>query len=68
VLYELVKKKKEVNSGELWKLYLSECKRLKKQPIAVRTFSEYMNRLIEIGLVQWDRALVRGKVRVFKSI
>jgi cell division control protein 6 len=66
LLYELVKKRKEVNSGELWKVYLSECKRIKKQPIALRTYSEYMNRLIEIDLVQWDRALVRGKVRVFK--
>lgn len=66
LLYELVKKKKEINSGELWKAYLAKCKKLKKQPIALRTFSEYMNRLIELDLVQWDRALVRGKVRVFK--
>jgi cell division control protein 6 len=66
LLYELVKKRKEINSGELWKIYLSECRRTKKQPIALRTYSEYMNRLIEVGLVQWDRALVRGKVRVFK--
>jgi Cdc6-like AAA superfamily ATPase len=65
-LYELVKEKGEINSGELWKLYLERCKELQKQPIAVRTFSEYMNRLIENELVQWDRALVRGKVRVFK--
>jgi hypothetical protein len=38
----------------------------RKPPIALRTFSEYMNRLIELDLVRWDRALVRGKVRVFK--
>jgi hypothetical protein len=24
-----------------------------------------MNKLIELDLVRWDRALVRGKVRVF---
>lgn len=65
MLYELVKRKKEVNSGELWSLYQSECKKLRKQPIALRTYSDYMNRLIEVGLVQWDRALVRGKVRSF---
>lgn len=68
LLYELVKKRKEVNSGELWKLYLSECRREKMQPIAIRTYSEYMNRLIEVGLVHWDRALVRGKVRAFKAV
>jgi len=26
-----------------------------------------MNKLIELNLVQWDRALVRGKVRAFKT-
>ena len=40
--------------------------RTKKNPIALRTFSEYMNKLIELDLVQWDHALVRGKVRAFK--
>ena len=66
LLYELVKKNKEINSGELWKAYLAKCAKLKKQPIALRTFSEYMNKLIELDLVKWDRALVRGKVRVFR--
>ncbi|MDH5386064.1 MAG: hypothetical protein OEY18_15300, partial [Candidatus Aminicenantes bacterium] len=67
LLYELVKKKKSIHSGQLWKVYLEKCGELKKQPIALRTFSEYMNKLIELDLVQWDRALVRGKVRVFKT-
>jgi len=67
LLYEIVKKRNEINSGMLWKAYLGECKKRKKQPIALRTFSEYMNKLIELDLVQWDRALVRGKVRVFKT-
>ena len=66
LLYELVKERKEVNSGELWKTYLTKCGELKKQPIALRTYSEYMNKLIELDLVQWDRALVRGKVRTFR--
>jgi Cdc6-like AAA superfamily ATPase len=66
LLYELVKEKKEINSGELWKTYLERCRELQKPPIAVRTYSEYMNRLIELGVVRWDRALARGKVRVFR--
>lgn len=66
LLYDLVKERKTVNSGKLWKLYLERCTSLKKQPIALRTFSEYMNKLIELDLLQWDRALVRGKVRIFK--
>jgi Cdc6-like AAA superfamily ATPase len=65
LLYELVKENKEINSGELWKAYLERCRKLKKHPIAVRTYSEYMNKLIELELVHWDRALVKGKVRAF---
>jgi Cdc6-like AAA superfamily ATPase len=66
LLYELVKERKVIHSGQLWKIYLEKCAELKKPTIALRTFSEYMNKLIELDLVQWDRALVRGKVRVFK--
>jgi DNA-binding transcriptional ArsR family regulator len=35
-------------------------------PIALRTFSEYMNKLRDVGLVKVSRARVRGKVRLFK--
>jgi orc1/cdc6 family replication initiation protein len=66
LLYDLVAERGKINSGELWQAYLDRCDSLSKPPIALRTFSEYMNKLIELGLVRWDRALVRGKVRVFK--
>jgi len=66
LLYDLVKERKTIHSGHLWKVYLERCAELNKQAIALRPFSEYMNKLIELDLVQWDRALVRGKVRVFK--
>lgn len=65
LFYELVKENKEINSGELWTAYLERCEKLQKHPIAVRTYSEYMNKLIEMELVYWDRALVKGKVRAF---
>jgi len=68
LLYDLVREKRTIHSGHLWKAYLERCAKLEMQPIALRTFSEYMNKLIELGLVQWDRALVRGKVRVFKVV
>lgn len=66
MLYEIVKQAKEINSGDLWKAYVERCRKENKQAIALRTFSEYMNKLIELDLVSWDRALVRGKVRVFR--
>jgi len=66
LLFDLVKERKNIHSGQLWKAYLEKCASLDKRPIALRTFSEYMNKLIELDLIQWDRALVKGKVRVFK--
>ena len=66
ILHGLIKKAGEIKSGVLWLAYMKECRKLGKQPIAQRTYSEYVNKLIELDLVRWDRALVRGKVRVFK--
>jgi orc1/cdc6 family replication initiation protein len=66
LLYELVKKNKEIASGELWKTYCRKCKRQKLRPIALRTFSDYMSKMIDLGLIQWDWAPVRGKVRNFR--
>lgn len=66
LLYDLVKEHGQINSGELWEAYLDDCRSRDKPAIALRTFSEYMNRLIELDLVRWDRALIRGKVRVFR--
>jgi len=66
LLYEIIKKQKEVLSGKLWSLYLNECQRKKIKPMAVRTYSIYTNKLIELGLIRAERALVRGKVRLLK--
>jgi len=66
LLYQLVETKEEVLSGELWQLYLKKCKSKGIKPIAVRTFSDYMNRLKREGLITGKRAQLRGRVRMFK--
>lgn len=68
ILYGLVRERREVLSGDLWSLYLGKCEQLDTTPIAPRTYSMYMNRLRDIGLVSSERAKVRGKVRVFRSV
>jgi cell division control protein 6 len=68
LLSEIIKKQGQVLSGKLWSLYLEECKRKKLKPMAVRTYSLYTNKLIELGLVKAERALVRGKVRLLKAV
>lgn len=66
ILYKIVDKRGQLESGALWHGYLARCARLRRPPIALRTFSEYMNRLADWGLVSIDRAPVKGNVRLFK--
>jgi len=65
VLYEIVKLKKQVLSNELWRAYITSSKKMKIQPIAPRTYCEYVNRLRELGLINAERARIRGRVRMF---
>ncbi len=65
LLYELIAKNAGILSGDLWRLYLKKCRITGIKPIAVRTYSEYCNKLVELGLVQAKRAAIQGKVREF---
>ena len=66
ILFEIVLSKEEIVSGDLWAAYHPEAKERGLTPIAPMTFSEYMNKLRDVGLVKVSRARVRGKVRLFK--
>ena len=68
ILYGIVKRKGQILSGQLWQKYLQRCARLKRKPLASRTFSEYANRLVQGGLITSERARVKGKVRLFKIV
>jgi len=68
LLYELVVKNPGVLSGDLWRIYLRTCTGRKTKPIAVHTYSDYCNKLVELGLVQSKRAAIQGKVRQFSAV
>lgn len=68
LFYELISKNDRILSGNLWRLYLKTCDRKKIRPIAVRTYSDYCNKLVEVGLVQAKRAAIQGKVREFSVV
>jgi len=48
--------------------YLQHCVQAKRKPLASRTFSDYVNRLAQVGLIISERARVKGKVRLFKIV
>ncbi len=66
LLYEIIKENQEILSGQLWRAYLKRCKALKLKPIAQRTYSEYLRKLIASEIIIAKRALVKGKVRKFR--
>ncbi|MGB7062828.1 MAG: hypothetical protein WBF13_10825 [Candidatus Zixiibacteriota bacterium] len=67
LLYEIIRKQRKILSGKLWSLYLRQCQRNGMRPMAVRTDSIYTNKLIALGLIEAERALVRGKVWLLKA-
>lgn len=66
VLYEIVRQRGEVLSGDLWQEYLDRCSKAERKPLAPRTFSNYANALVQKGLLACEQARVKGKVRLFK--
>ena len=68
ILYSIVKEKGQIASGALWNEYQKRCGDMRREPIALRTFSQYMNRLAQARLVATERARVKGKVRLFRIL
>lgn len=67
LLYQIVRDRKQILSGQLWLTYLKECRQLHRKPIAPRTFFAYMNKLCELDVITAERARVRGNVRLFRA-
>ena len=65
LLYELIDKSDTILFGNLRPLYLKTCRVRRIKPIALRTYSEYCNKLVDFGLIQAKMAAIQGKVREF---
>jgi cell division control protein 6 len=68
LLFELIAENAGILSGDLWRLYLRTCPTKSLKPIAVRTYSDYCNKLVESGLIRAKRAAIQGKVREFHPV
>jgi len=66
ILYRAVRKHNRMLSTELRQAYVQYCSRVNRNPIAVRTFSAYVNRLVRLGLLSCERARVKGNVRLLR--
>ncbi|MBI3413005.1 MAG: AAA family ATPase [Candidatus Aenigmarchaeota archaeon] len=53
-------------SNTLWQGYLRHCSDIGKRPVASRTFSAYVATLISVGLIESERADMRGNIRLLR--
>ena len=67
ILYYLISKEKAILSTRLWNAYMNVCNRTQRKPVAERTFSEYISQLNRFGLITFERARIRGNVRLLKT-
>jgi len=64
MLNALVRERGQVASSDLRQAYLKRCAAIGRKPIAVRTFSKYVNQLARSGLLVCEQARMKGKVRL----
>jgi hypothetical protein len=67
LLFELIRREGQFLGHQLWKAYLLRCNRIGRKPLSSRTYSDYVNTLIESGLVTSERARMRGRVRLLSA-
>jgi Cdc6-like AAA superfamily ATPase len=67
LIYRIIHEQGELLSGGLWQEYRRRCCRARLRPAAARTFSLYLRRLIDSGLVVQRRVLgVKGNIRALR--
>lgn len=55
LLYDIVRERENIVSGELWRTYLMRCEERKVKPISERSFWKYINRLVAVGLLNAEK-------------
>jgi archaeal cell division control protein 6 len=55
-------------STDLWQAYQQRCHRHDRRPVALRTFSDYLNDLVRLELLAAERARVKGNVRSIRPV
>ena len=68
ILYDIIQHKGDVLSGRLWKFYIKNCAHMNIRPVAARTYSEYLRKLVEAELVRAERASIKGRVRHLSAV
>lgn len=68
ILFELIRTRKVLQSNILYQSYLLECAKRKAQPIAQRTYYEYLARLEQSGLIQSQGSGSGNRPKAFRIL
>jgi cell division control protein 6 len=66
LIYGIIGEKPGNSSGKIWETYIKACADTGRKPIATRTFSAYLSKLIELKLISAEYA--GRNVRIFRVI
>ena len=66
IIYHIIESNPDITSTQLMEIYREKCSGTDTSPVARRTFSHYLARMRDIGLIEEDQARERGRVRCFK--
>lgn len=66
IIYGIIREQPSISSGKLWEYYLKVLTKLNRKPIATRTFSAYLSKLIETRLILAEQSDKRN--RIFKVV
>ncbi len=64
MLYGIVRQQGQITSTDLRETYSLQCEKARTKPVAVRTFSKYLGRLIHSGLITAEPTRMKGKGRL----
>ena len=67
LIYEIMKERKEIHSGDLWREYKEACQKKRVKAVPLRTFTYYRDQLTNVGLISSKRARIRGNIRIYKA-
>lgn len=66
MVYELVQAAGEIQSPVLWAAYLERCKAANRQPVAERTFTLYLNVLVNQGFLRRELTSLPGVIFIYR--
>jgi hypothetical protein len=61
----IIEREPGISTQALWETYQVECEREQKTPVALRTFTSYVARLIQLRLIRSEPKPGDGNARVF---